>query len=156
MCGIAGTVFNKNFIDGIEVRPQEIINTINSFKKEKDTSKNLLDLAWKYKSNINFLRYVKDDKEKSLIVEALGLIESISNEIKEKIPNIDKSFSNKEYNEIVLDHQNLLDVSWFLSVEINRWIEDIEFLSSSHAKDLPDEGDNFVQRYFKGYKCNRQ
>ncbi len=139
MCGIAGTVFNKNFIDGIEVRPQEIINTINSFKKEKDTSKNLLDLAWKYKSNINFLRYVKDDKEKSLIVEALGLIESISNEIKEKIPNIDKSFSNKEYNEIVLDHQNLLDVSWFLSVEINRWIEDIEFLSSSHAKDLPDE-----------------
>ena len=85
------------------------------------------------------MRYVKDDKEKSLIVEALGLIESISNEIKEKIPNIDKSFSNKEYNEIVLDHQNLLDVSWFLSVEINRWIEDIEFLSSSHAKDLPDE-----------------
>ena len=88
---------SKNFIDGIEVRPQEIINTINSFKKEKDTSKNLLDLAWKYKSNINFLRLTKDFSERSDLEEICKLIKDLIKEKKELIKNFDKSVDLDSY-----------------------------------------------------------
>lgn len=139
MCGIAGTVYDRNFLDGFEVKAEELIKKIYQVKTDKCPTKVLLDLAWKYKSNINFLRYSKDDKERALLHEAINLIDDLAEKVKDDIPKIDKSLSYKIHNESVLNYQNLLDASWFLSVEINRWIDSIEFLSGSPIKALTNE-----------------
>ena len=64
MCGIAGTVYNHNFFNGSEVRPEELSDLLNSFKNEYINSDQLLDLSWKYKSNCNFIRYCKSKKKR--------------------------------------------------------------------------------------------
>lgn len=139
MCGIAGTVYNREILPGIEIQPENLQEILKNIKNGNDNSANLLDAAWKYKSNINFLRFVKDNKEKNAIDEVVLSINLLSESIKNKIPNIDKSVSYDEYNNFVQDYQNLLDASWFLSVEINRWLEIIEYLSGKSISSLSDQ-----------------
>ena len=129
MCGIAGTVYNREILSGIEISPENLKLIISEIKNGNDKSSSLLDAVWKYKSNINFLRFVKDSKEKDAIDEIVFSINLLSEEIKNRIPKINKSFSYEEYNNSVQDYQNLLDASWFLSVEVYRWLETIEYLS---------------------------
>ena len=64
MCGIAGTVFNANFFQGEEITILDLKRSIEGFKNNTNNSEILLEQAWKYKSNINFLRFCKNASEK--------------------------------------------------------------------------------------------
>ena len=65
MCGIAGTVYNHKFLEGKKVLVSDIEDALNLL--DENRSEVLLDLAWKYKSNINFIRYCKDSVERKKI-----------------------------------------------------------------------------------------
>ena len=57
MCGIAGTIYKKNFLPGIIVKVDELMELFSQVKSGNVTCAEFLDLAWKYKSNVNFIRY---------------------------------------------------------------------------------------------------
>ena len=64
MCGISGTIFNKDYYPGMEVRNEELYEIFNSISDIDDTVEKFLDKCWEYKSNINFLRYCNDEQER--------------------------------------------------------------------------------------------
>jgi glutamine---fructose-6-phosphate transaminase (isomerizing) len=139
MCGIAGTVYNKKIIDGFEIYPELILQVFNAFRDGTKDSSDLLDVSWKYKSNINFIRFCRDNNERILVNQIAQSIKECSEKVKTNIPKIDKSISYSLYNKAVTDYQNLLDAYWFLTVEMIRWVEAIEFLSTRNPYDLSDQ-----------------
>ena len=62
MCGIAGTIYKKNYLPGIKVGVDELTQMFSK-GPTRVTYQEFLDLAWKYKSNVNFIRYCKDELE---------------------------------------------------------------------------------------------
>ena len=76
MCGIAGTVFSADFNHGIEVSLNDFNNALQKIEN-KDGSEALLDLAWQYKSNINFIRFCKKNSERKNLLNYVNLLKSM-------------------------------------------------------------------------------
>ena len=149
MCGIAGTVYNHNFFNGSEVRPEELSDLLNSFKNEYINSDQLLDLSWKYKSNCNFIRYRKSKKEKAEISKFVSEISNLINKKRNELPTIDKTIFNKRYKTTKNDYSNLQDVSWFLKDEIEKQINTIGQLTEKKIEDLEDRALIFYREISK-------
>ena len=97
MCGIAGTLYNKKFLKGIEVSSEDLINLIKDVKKNKASTEEFLELSWKYKSNINFLRFFSDDTERLKIRKICRHISELNKKNKSELPHIDKNNSMEVY-----------------------------------------------------------
>ena len=85
MCGIAGTIYSSNYITGIDVKPDDLFTLLRKIQKGNGKCSELLDLAWKYKSNINFLRYCNSSSEQSKIALLCEHILKYSKERKSKL-----------------------------------------------------------------------
>lgn len=138
MCGIAGTIYSNNYLPGIEVIPEDLFSLLDKIEEGNAEASELLDLAWKYKSNINFLRYCKSYSEQKEIDSLCKKIFHYSGEKKKELPLIDKSSSIELYKEKVNEWENLVDANWFLSEELNKTTTLIETLSNSSLADLAD------------------
>ena len=138
MCGIAGTVFNNKFNYGIEISIEDIKDALEHIDEENGSDL-LLDLAWKYKSNINFIRFCKENSERAKVSE---LCSNLKKEIEIKrhlISLIDKSKTLEPYKNAVKEYENIMDAHWFLEEEIYRWIETIENISGEQVSNLSNE-----------------
>ena len=138
MCGIAGTFYNSNFNNGIEVSIAEIKVALEGVDK-KNCSDLLLDLAWKYKSNINFLRFCKENSERVELSQLCLSIKKVAEKKRNLISLIDKSQSLDLYKNSVKEYENIMDAHWFLAEEIHRWVETIEKISDELVSNLSNE-----------------
>ena len=138
MCGIAGTVYSNNYLSGIEVTSEDLFSLLDRIQDGDAESAELLDLAWKYKSNINFLRFCKNSIEQKEIETFCNKVFFYSEEKKKELPLIDKSSSMELYRRKVNEWENLVDATWFLSEELNKTKTLIETLSNSLLTDLED------------------
>ena len=120
MCGIAGTVYKKNYLPGIMVEVEELVELFSEVKLGKATCLEFLDLAWKYKSNVNFIRYCKDKLEAVKLKSLLNSVYVYSERLKSELRLIDKSQSLTDYKKTVKDWEALLDAHWFFSSEIQK------------------------------------
>ena len=136
MCGIAGTVFNKEFLQGEEVTVSDLRHSIENEENNPNFAEELLEQAWKYKSNINFLRFCKDSTEKHDLQDLCITVKKLADKKREEIANIDKSISLEPYKNAVKACENIMDTHWFLSKEIYRWVQTIEEISNSEVKKL--------------------
>ena len=123
MCGIAGTIFNQNFTLGSEVLLLDIKKIIEN---EQLKSEELLELAWKYKSNINFLRFCKNLSEREELSNICTSLELFITKKRLVISSIDKSTSLSPYKQAVKECEQMMDAHWYLSEEIHRWVKTIE------------------------------
>ena len=135
MCGIAGTIFNQNFTLGSEVLLLDIKKIIEN---EQLKSEELLELAWKYKSNINFLRFCKNLSEREELSNICTSLELFITKKRLVISSIDKSTSLSPYKQAVKECEQMMDAHWFLSEEIHRWVKTIEDLSNSNISEIDD------------------
>ncbi len=138
MCGIAGTVFNHNFNYGIEVSIKDIKDALRCIDQENGSDL-LLDLAWKYKSNINFLKFCKDNSERVKLNKLCLDIKKEAEKKRHLISLIDKSQTLDTYKNAVKEYENIMDAQWFLGEEIYRWIETIENISGELVSNLSNE-----------------
>ena len=138
MCGIAGTIYSSNYITGIDVKPDDLFTLLRKIQKGNGKCSELLDLAWKYKSNINFLRYCNSSSEQSKIALLCEHILKYSKERKSKLPLIDKSITLDLYKQSVSEWQNLVDAHWFFSEELGKTKDLIETLSNTSVSELED------------------
>jgi glucosamine 6-phosphate synthetase-like amidotransferase/phosphosugar isomerase protein len=138
MCGIAGTVFSADFNYGIEVSLNDFKNALQKIEN-KDGSEALLDLAWQYKSNINFIRFCKKNSERKKLIELCESIKNHADKKRNAISLIDKSQTLEPYKHAVKEYENIMDAHWFLSEEIYRWVETIEEISGELVANLSDE-----------------
>ncbi len=137
MCGIAGTVYNHKFLEGKKVLVSDIEDALNLLDENRPEV--LLDLAWKYKSNINFIRYCKDSVERKKIEDLSLRVQREAVKKREEISKIDKSKTLEPYKTAVKEFENFMDAHWFLSEEIKRWVSTIEELSCKDIKKLNNE-----------------
>ena len=137
MCGIAGTVYNHKFLEGKKVIVSDIEDALNLL--DENGSEVLLDLAWKYKSNINFIRYCKDNVERKKIEDLSLRVQEEAVNKRDEISKIDKSKTLEPYKTAVKEFENIMDAHWFLSEEIERWVSTIEELSCRDIKKLSNE-----------------
>ena len=64
MCGIAGTIYSREYLDGILVNVDDLFVLVDKIQTDSAPCSMLLDMAWKYKSNVNFIRYCKTASER--------------------------------------------------------------------------------------------
>ena len=67
MCGIAGTIYSSDYQPGIWVNTADLFVLLDQIGNGSAPSSRLLDMAWKYKSNVNFIRYCKSAPEREKI-----------------------------------------------------------------------------------------
>ena len=60
MCGISGIVFSNKINSSNEIDTNEINKIINSIKNRELSDLDIINLSWKIKSNVNFLKYCKN------------------------------------------------------------------------------------------------
>jgi glucosamine--fructose-6-phosphate aminotransferase (isomerizing) len=98
----------------------------------------LLDLAWKYKSNVNFIRFCKSTLERDKINLLCEQIYDYSEKRRLELPLIDKSSSLLLYKEKIREWEYLEDTHWFFSSELNKTKELIESLAGQSSTDISD------------------
>ncbi len=138
MCGIAGTIFNDDFNNGIEVSIEDIKEALERIDKDNGSDA-LLDLAWQYKSNVNFIRFCKDNSERVKLSEICLSISKEGEKKRDLIALIDKSQTLDLYKKAVKEYENIMDAHWFFSEEIYRWKETIEKISGDQVSNLSNE-----------------
>ena len=78
MCGISGTIYKKDFSPGTEVTYKVLSDSFQSMINGKEDIDHFIHKCWEYKSNINFLRYCKDDNEREnikILLQTLTVLE---------------------------------------------------------------------------------
>ena len=100
MCGIAGTIYKKNYLPGKEINIDELEKVFHAVQTEQSTVDNFLELCWLYKSNINFLRYFRDKSERNKVKELSKQIKIISKSWLKAISQIDKRKSSEYFTSI--------------------------------------------------------
>jgi len=138
MCGIAGRIYKRDFVAGPEVRKEELREMLSSVECETGSVDEFLNRTWKYKSNINFLRYFKDEAERKYIDLLCEDINKLTDKWGDKIKLIDR----QKYPQLVVEkyreYERLLDVHWFLYHEIKGWYLQIEDLVGRGVSELAD------------------
>ena len=138
MCGIVGTIFNSQWQTGTLVTVEMLANSIESAFSKTTKFENLLDNTWRYKGNINFLRYCRDASEQKDIADICISIERLINELHTEINSIDKSQYMSAYRDLIQSLEQAKDAHWFLSNEIPAWITSIEDIAGKHIVELSD------------------
>lgn len=138
MCGIAGTIFRKNYNKGIVIKKEELGNILNEIKLGNSKVNLLLEKSWKYKSNVNFLRYCRTKEERDYIEIFCNDLKKLSENYLKELEKVDKKKSPQLIVDRYAEYEKLLDVEWFLSHEVSYWNEKIIELSASKPLQLPD------------------
>jgi glutamine---fructose-6-phosphate transaminase (isomerizing) len=138
MCGIAGTIFNENFPLGILVTLEDISKAFSLLEVGMSSTEKLLQLAWQYKSNVNFLRFCRNKKEQIGLKNICNSLEVFAKNKKFEISKINKKSSANLYHNQVKDYERILDAHWFLSFEVPSWMEKVEGFSSNGLACLQD------------------
>ena len=139
MCGISGILYQKKNGSTGNITIEELKKIRKLICIDKLSSEKILNLSWKLKSNSNFLNYCKDIKYKDQILEIIIKLDELIKIKSNKISKINKNKSMLSYLKSVKDLNNLKDSKWFLEIEINRWLFDIENISNTQIKNLEDE-----------------
>ena len=138
MCGISGIVFSNKINSSNEIDTNEINKIINSIKNRELSDLDIINLSWKIKSNVNFLKYCKNRSYKESIKILIIEINKIISNLSEEIQLIDKMTSMSDYLSCLNKFQNLKDSVWFIDTEIKRWVKDIEYLSNTPIHKVKD------------------
>jgi len=149
MCGIAGTIFNENFALRTLVTLEDISKAISLLEVGMSSTEELLQLAWQYKSNVNFLRFCRNKKEQVGLKNICNSLEVFAKNKKFEISKIDKKSSENLYNNQVKDYEQILDAHWFLSSEVPSWMEKVEGFSSNGLACLQDSAVIFYKDLYK-------
>lgn len=142
MCGIAGTIYKKDFELGVEITTTMLEALVDSVEKEPFKVDNLLEACWKYKSNCNFLRYCRDKKEQKKIDLICKRLKQLSN----KFYGDGLSFGKKqrEFKKNSAINEKILDCHWFLSKEIKKWMNGVKYFTGN---DLSKQKDSVIVFY---------
>ena len=138
MCGIAGTVYASKYSSGILVEVDEIFDLLEKVRVGDASCFMFLDLAWKYKSNVNFIRFCKSTLERDKIKLLCDQIFDYSEKRRLELPLIDKSSSLSLYKEKTKEWEYLADTHWFFSSELYKAKELIESLAGQSSVDISD------------------
>ena len=138
MCGIAGTIYNSDYLPGILISVEDLLISIDKIETDVISCSMFLDMAWKYKSNVNFIRYCKSASEREKIKLLCSKIIACSEKRRSELPFIDKSSSLQSYKEKVKDWESLVDAHWFFSHEINKTKVLIEFLADMSTANISE------------------
>ena len=120
MCGISGIVFSNKINSSNEIDTNEINKIINSIKNRELSDLDIINLSWKIKSNVNFLKYCKNRSYKESIKILIIEINKIISNLSEEIQLIDKMTSMSDYLSCLNKFQNLKDSVWFIDTEIKK------------------------------------
>ena len=138
MCGIAGTIYSSDYQPGILVNTDDLFVLLDQIKNGSVPSSSLLDMAWKYKSNVNFIRYCKSASEREKIKLLCDKIFTYSEKRNTELPLIDKSSSLEHYKSRVMEWECLVDAHWFFSNELDKSRHLIESLVELPSTDISD------------------
>lgn len=138
MCGIVGAIYNKRWQPGTLVTAKMLAESVEGIFSKSSEFENLLDNAWHYKGNVNFLRYCRDTNEQKYIVTICSSIQLLLKKLQVEINSIDKSLNMEVYRETIQKLEQAKDTLWFLSAEIPVWKMSIEDISGKHIGDLSD------------------
>ena len=115
MCGISGTIVNKQYNSGVKVNPEELSILIQNIKNGKADIDQLLEKTWEYKSNVNFIRYVNSKAERDSVTNIANKILDLANHYLSSSKKIDKRSSPQlfvkkyeEYEKLISDHLPVL------------------------------------------------
>lgn len=136
MCGISGTIYKKRLIKGKTLSIDNFRSILTNINKNNPEATDLLNLVWEFKNNLNFINYCFDYDLRSDLTKFVKDLSYLIYEQEELIKKIDRNKKDKEYFQRLSNVQKLLDIKWFLEIEINRWIQDIEFISSKKVSHL--------------------
>ena len=139
MCGISGILYQKKIDSISRVTIKELKDITKLICINKLSSKAILNLSWKLKSNSNFLNYCKNVRYKDQILQIIIKLDKLIKIKSIKISKINKDKSMTSYLKSVNDLHNIKDSKWFLEIEIKRWIDDIENISNTKINNLEDE-----------------
>ena len=126
MCGISGTIVNKQYNSGVKINPEELSILIQNIKNGKADIDQLLEKTWEYKSNVNFIRYVNSKAERDSVTNIANKILDLANHYLSSSKKIDKRSSPQLFVKKYEEYEKLLDCHWFLSHEVKNWYNDIE------------------------------
>ena len=138
MCGISGTIVNKNYNLGIKVNPEKLSDLLQNIKNEKSDIDKLLEKVWDYKSNINFIRYVNNKAERDSIANIANKILELANHCLFSAKKIDKRSSPQLFVKKYEEYEKLLDCNWFLSHEVKNWYNGIADLVNCNISELDE------------------
>jgi len=127
MCGIAGTVYRKEFLPGVEVTADELAAVVSQVKDGKQSVSTLLEKCWQYKSNINFLRFCKDDAERTNIDTISENLRNVAAEWLTKLPVLSEARAGTDFREKLQEYESLLDCHWFLDREVRGLFDSVRF-----------------------------
>jgi len=145
MCGISGTIVNKNYNLGIKVIPEELSFLLQSIKNEQSDIDQLLEKVWEYKSNVNFIRYVNSKAERNSVTNIANKILELANHYLSSAQKIDKHSSPQLFVKKYEEYEKLLDCNWFLSHEVKNWYNDITDLVNCNISELDDHSIIFLK-----------
>lgn len=148
MCGIAGTVFNRKFRPGVPVKREKLTQILANVQNASAKPVQLLDLAWQYKSNVNFLRYCKEPDERKFLAELSGRLDRYAQERLKELKALDKNESRSLLLEKYDECQQLLDSLWFFQKEIPKWYREILDLLKVDLKEQSDTTLVFLKYLF--------
>ena len=139
MCGISGTIVNKNYNQGMKVIPEELSVLLQSIINEQSDIDQLLEKAWEYKSNVNFIRYVKSKTERDSITNIANKISKLAKHYLSSAKKIDKRLSPQLFVKKYEEYEKLLDCNWFLSHELNNWYNILANLINCDISELDNQ-----------------
>ena len=139
MCGISGTIVNKNYNLGRKVIPEELSVLLQSVKNEQSDIDQLLEKTWEYKSNVNFIRYVNSKAERDSITNIANKILKLAKHYLSSAKKIDKQSSPQIFIKRYEEYEKLLDCNWFLSHEVKDWYNNIANLVNCDISELDDQ-----------------
>ena len=134
MCGIAGTILSVNNISGKKITLDYLNKTVDDVVKNSKKPQYLLNLCWKYKSNINFISYFKNSKERKKIEILSKKIYKLSQLYLKDLSKIDKKNHINDFNIKYQDYESLLDCYWFLDNELPSLFNSIKYFYNSKTK----------------------
>ncbi|MDA9641624.1 hypothetical protein N9T26_01890, partial [Alphaproteobacteria bacterium] len=139
MCGIAGTVFYKGRRLTGRVEPQKLINEIKRVQDGRGSVSQLLDHAWNYKNNLNFLHYWNSPSERLKISQAAENVAELISCLEKEINVTSRSNKRNDFDILMSDIEFARDVLWILSKEVPRIREQVSDVLKSDEVDSPKE-----------------
>ena len=129
MCGIAGTLYEKDTKLTGRVYPSELLKKTNEARSKLSEVPSLLDLTWDYKNNINFIAYCNDPNERAKILLASKEIESLISGLEMQVRSADKTTETEKFNALTKNIEMAKDAHWILKKEIPSMKSHVEAMS---------------------------